>query len=294
MTAPTGSASAAISSSDCAMPAMRAPSSVPRSIIAALAPDARIARTSSALAARISCCSPAQLFRGLAERHVLGFGRGHCEPGRSGARAAADVEHQGLDRRRPRLPKTRCAWRSCVPQHHVVPVDHLGAAPIAEQRLDFARLRLPTILFASSRSKAMRPRPISAPCPSQDDHRVAARKGARHGGHAGGQQALAGSERRRRPGIDGDRAARLQMAGDPGLSALGRRRLRGEPGGARAGIDRRERILACGRWRSPSTRRRRLRSSGLDLRLHAAARQLRAGRAGHRLDRRRDRRARNR
>ena len=155
-TRPTGSGRAATSATASAMASRRFSSRARRSMKEALWPRAlpsarslRIGGEDAALRAR-SACGHRRCRAAL--RCAAGARR---DPARGGAGAPAELMHDARRHRRPRSSR-RCATRcrpSCHPaqtrhqpvrtlrpaERHVVPVDHLGAAGIAEHRLDVAR-----------------------------------------------------------------------------------------------------------------------------------------------------------
>ena len=120
------------------------------------------------------------------------------------------------------------------------------------------------------------------------DHGIAARERALDLDDAGRQQAVAAPQRRDRAGIDRERALRLERAGDPFLARRDRIGRRQEPGAAAAVGDRAQRMLDAARRDHHVGAAGGGDLAGLDLGLHAAARQFRAGGARHRLDLRRD------
>src|SRR3972149_2201830 len=112
-------------------------------------------------------------------------------------------------------------------------MDHLGAATIAENRLDaFA-------VFANEPGGVLavighEPASDFGAIGPTDDDRVTAREYAFHAHDADGQQALAAPKRGDGAGIHMDGALGLQAADDPFLARGDRVRRRQEPGAAAA------------------------------------------------------------
>ena len=183
-------------------------------------------------------------------------------PARLGAAGASARSSRWIISARPRIAKQGLDRRGSPPDDlsRLVGVEGDEAAP------ELGALG-PRIITASPREKAPSTR-----------------------GDAGRQQALAAPQRCHRAGIDDDRAARLQRAGDPCLARRGRvRRRAGTRCSAPPASIAPQRMIharppAITMWVPPAVGD----LGRLDLGPHAAARKLRAGAAGHRLDRRRD------
>ncbi len=100
------------------------------------------------------------------------------------------------------------------------------------------------------------PRATSVPSGTDDAYRVAAIETPYRAGYARGKQALAAHQRSNRAIIDGDRARRLQGAGDPLLARRHRRRGRYEPSAACAILDALQRMLTGALGNAQMTARR--------------------------------------
>src|SRR5262245_46693519 len=122
------------------------------------------------------------------------------------------------------------ALKSSLPlQHHIVAMDQLGAAKIAENLLDFTALA-PDDGFGLLMVVGGEPAADFDALAVPDDDGVAALEAALDPGDAGGQEALARGECRGCALVDGERAPRFERARDPALARGDRILARDEPG----------------------------------------------------------------
>ena len=217
-------------------------------------PASRIAATSAALRREDLGGRGAKCRRGGEKRRGSSPRSEHWRARKRRARASAPMARISASTvPAPRRSRLHCAWRSCRPS---IPYRRGGSSPSGRGSRASSRSRRSAgrrSCCASSRSKATRPRPISAPSGAEDDDRVAAREIAptppsrrpAAGSCRTRSAATAPASTVRRP--RGSRWPAIQA-----FRALRRRGLRREPGAARARVDRRERVARRGRWRSPS------------------------------------------
>ncbi|EGE58311.1 hypothetical protein RHECNPAF_33400116 [Rhizobium etli CNPAF512] len=154
--------------------------------------------------------------------------------------------------------------------HHVVAMDHSGASGITEDGLDLGRLAAgdPASILGIVAGK---PAGDLTAFRADNRHRIAAAEDAGHAAHTGGKQALAGPEGGDGAIIDMQFAGRLQLSSDPDLAGGHRRARGGEPGGAGAVLDCRQRAIGLAGGDDHGAAGCRGDLAGIDLRAHAAA-----------------------
>src|SRR5439155_13281555 len=246
---PIGSGNAAISSSPLAIAATRWGSRASRSIIAPPSWARFAAATSAWLAARMpaasarmaSAAAPSAVAlaalsasasvaaAALAASPMARISRSMSPAGLTRSRAVAIVPPSdgrsrpstssgpGFRAKRLRMLSLSKHEPAALRQHQIVAMDHLVAATIAEQPLDFTALVPEDGAGVGAGIGRQAARHLAAVA-IKHQHRVAAIELALDRLDAGRQQALAGLERGQRAGVDAERADRLEAAGDPGLA----------------------------------------------------------------------------
>ena len=142
ITSPTGSGSARdVAQAASPLPRTRVSSSASRSMKASSRPLPRAASMSFLLASRIAAERASIRFGHGLERGVLLFRRGERERARGLARQAPHIEHHRLDACLRLTCQDRHSDSSTPPvQNHVVAVDQLRVATVAENLGDFTAL----------------------------------------------------------------------------------------------------------------------------------------------------------
>src|SRR5258706_7869206 len=234
---PTGSGRLATSATAWAVASTRLASNFRRSISAGVRLRAAPPFMSSSLAARI--CSCAARIASAAASSALFF----CavEASRKAAAASRAARPMACISASSVLRSFSCTFMASglhrMGERQIVAMDHLIAATIAQNALDFDRAppdQPARILVIVGDEPARELAAVFA----LNQHGIAALELAGNGFDAGGQQTLARKKRALRARIDGEGALRRESTRDPALLGLRRADARHEQGGAFGGGNR--------------------------------------------------------